>query len=709
MLKNDEVDIVAPAFKAVSINSDAAWKFSTTNMIYFFNAIMTNDSRTDLCYNDFEKISTIKIAVSQILLSNTNVAKYFDDKKIAPNLVVYPTAEECKKALKCGEVDAIASSIMDYEQGYKTIAHFGSSDGFVTMPNHPQEELSIISEAIFTVRIVNPQLNVALYKKYYPERSIIPFTKEEIDFIKSNNVLRVAMYTISTPMVSLAAKTASFEEILVEIMDLINAESGLVFEYVPAKSGLPAVSMLKDANIDLVLPSIPKEYCQGDGPSHTSDNLLDCKIGLVALVDKDLNSCDNFIAGIPTQHKNLATILQKEFSSIFISFFDNDEECLGALNSGKIDAIAQNSIILNRFLRDTHYDHVRAIPSLFLPTSYCVAVSDNVNPVVISIINKSLKTISDDNISSIVDQYTFEEDNRLPFTEYIYKNRSIVASSIILVLVLLLLLLWYTKQRIKMYKQLEKSNIELAVANNAKNDFLSSMSHEMRTPMNAIISMSALVADTPDLGISEAFINRLFLPFEQEYGGTTTAYSGTGLDLAVVKNLVTIMNGDISVESKKNHGAKFTVRLPFEIAGETYASDIAQARLDFDFTGKRILLCEDHPTNVAVATKLLTNNGFEVDCAENGKSAVEMLSHCKNGYYDAVLMDIRMPVMDGIEATIKIRALDNSYTKTVPIIAMSANAFETDVEKSREAGMNAYITKPIIPSFLYSTLNNFIK
>ena len=130
--------------------------------------------------------------------------------------------------------------------------------------------------------------------------------------------------------------------------------------------------------------------------------------------------------------------------------------------------------------------------------------------------------------------------------------------------------------------------------------------------------------------------------------------------------------------------------------------------IDYDFTGKRLLLVEDNFMNTEVAKKLLEGKGFTVDTAENGLRAMEIFGKSANGYYDGILMDIRMPVMDGLTAAANIRHLSNDDARTIPIIAMTANAFDDDIEKSKAAGMNAHLTKPIDPKRMYQTLYDFI-
>lgn len=217
------------------------------------------------------------------------------------------------------------------------------------------------------------------------------------------------------------------------------------------------------------------------------------------------------------------------------------------------------------------------------------------------------------------------------------------------------------------------------------------------------------------IGISPNFINHLFEPFTQEHTGSTSLYGGTGLGLAISKNFITLMGGTINVESKPGFGTTFTILLKLTVAKEdenssstTNKNFAAISTREFDFTGKRVLLVEDHILNIEVAKKLLISRNLDVDVAENGVLALDIIEKASPNYYDAILMDIRMPVMDGISATKNIRALSTDWTKTIPIIAMTANAFEEDIEKTKAAGMNAHLSKPIEPNLLFSTLAKFI-
>ncbi|MDD3409408.1 MAG: PAS domain-containing protein, partial [Eubacteriales bacterium] len=217
-----------------------------------------------------------------------------------------------------------------------------------------------------------------------------------------------------------------------------------------------------------------------------------------------------------------------------------------------------------------------------------------------------------------------------------------------------------------------------------------------------------VVADT-GIGMSEAFMQKLFTPFTQEDGSNTSQYGGSGLGLAISKSLVEAMGGVIHAESFPGVGSTFSVELPLDRL--TCAAQPLEAPVPPDLSvleGRRVLMAEDHPLNVAVARKLLERKGLKVDVAENGQVAVEKINASQPGFYDAVLMDIRMPVMDGWCATRAIRALDRPDAKSLPIIAMTANALDEDRQRSREAGMNAHLAKPFEPALLYAELARWI-
>lgn len=210
------------------------------------------------------------------------------------------------------------------------------------------------------------------------------------------------------------------------------------------------------------------------------------------------------------------------------------------------------------------------------------------------------------------------------------------------------------------------------------------------------------------IGMSLDYQQHMFEPFSQECSALTDNTEGSGLGLSITKKMIELMGGRISVLSFPDYGSEFLVELEVEVCSAKAVTKIAE-KDDFKLlSGKRVLLCEDHPLNTQIAVRLLEKKGVHVDHAQNGQLGVEMFSRSVVGLYDAVLMDIRMPVMDGLTAAQKIRSLNREDSSSVPIIAMTANAYDEDIEKSKAAGLNRHLAKPIEPQALYSTLQEFI-
>jgi signal transduction histidine kinase/ActR/RegA family two-component response regulator len=218
------------------------------------------------------------------------------------------------------------------------------------------------------------------------------------------------------------------------------------------------------------------------------------------------------------------------------------------------------------------------------------------------------------------------------------------------------------------------------------------------------------VTDT-GIGMSEEFQQRIFQPFEQEKSSSISGYVGTGLGLNIVKNLTELLGGTVNVKSRTGEGSSFYVRLPLErgkpLATSTDAAETGQIA---PFNHQRVLLAEDNAINQQIAVLLMQERmNLEVDAVDDGKKAVEAMAGSEAGRYAVIIMDVRMPVMDGLQAASAIRALDRPDAKTVPILALSANTYEEDVRRSLEAGMNEHLAKPIEVAELSAALHKYIK
>ena len=219
------------------------------------------------------------------------------------------------------------------------------------------------------------------------------------------------------------------------------------------------------------------------------------------------------------------------------------------------------------------------------------------------------------------------------------------------------------------------------------------------------------VCEDTGYGMSEEFLPHIFDEFTREHTTTENKISGTGLGLSIVKSMVDLMDGTIKVESIKGKGTKFTVDIALQIASKedfTEEQVMTKEIVNNEMKHKRILLAEDNDLNAEIAIEILKSEGYLVEHASHGQQCIEMLQNASDGYYDLVLMDIQMPFMNGYEACKEIRKMEDTQKANIPIIAMTANAFEEDKQMAMQAGMNDYVPKPMDMKILNPILQKYL-
>lgn len=220
---------------------------------------------------------------------------------------------------------------------------------------------------------------------------------------------------------------------------------------------------------------------------------------------------------------------------------------------------------------------------------------------------------------------------------------------------------------------------------------------------NGICTYRWIISDT-GIGMSQDFLEHIFEPFAQEKEGARSNYQGTGLGMAIVKKIIDLMGGTISVTSKLGEGSTFVITIPFEMAEAPSKAPEQNVDTQISIQGCHLMLVEDNELNAEIAQTLLEDQGAIITVVEDGRQALDLFQEKPQGTFEAILMDIMMPVMNGLDATRAIRKLERPDAETIPIIAMTANAFDEDVRKCLDAGMNAHLAKPLDMKLVKQTI-----
>lgn len=634
--------------------------------------------------------------------------------------------------------------------------------------------------------------------------------------------------------------SGSYKGLVIDYFDKISKITGLEFKFVMRGNEKDTKDKLENGEIQLLSSTADSSASSQMYPISLTDSyyLSATEIVYNRAVENplDTSNCVILKNGYP-QYQRLA----EEQGYTDIVYCDSFEECIREVNSGKADISYLPGYAAVRMLDHAYLDKVKELSTPASEFECSIGVSDICDERLISILNKSLASMTISEENAIFTNAISNNKDATTIEDIFYGNLIMILCIIILIIAAIGVFALHNAHRRKQVNiQLTKAKDAAEIANKAKSEFLSRMSHDMRTPMNGIIGLTRLTQDIPNLssevqdnlvaiddssqyllkfindvldmnkiesqkiilnpeivesnifihnviksiltltkaknihveyipihvkneyvkvdkmrlqqvfvnilsnavkftpengtirievecikceqntadirvrisdtgvGMNEEFMPHLFEPFAQEQANAKLNYAGTGLGMSIVKSLVELMGGKVAVESKVGEGTCVTVRLKLDYVENGKQEDKEEHRWQGDaLKNKRALLVEDHPLNAEIAQKLLENQGMIVEHAENGELGVERFVASELSYYDVVLMDIRMPVMDGLEAEKAIRALDRADAKIIPIIAMTANAFDEDVKKSLASGMNAHLAKPINPEELYATIAKY--
>ncbi len=289
----------------------------------------------------------------------------------------------------------------------------------------------------------------------------------------------------------------------------------------------------------------------------------------------------------------------------------------------------------------------------------------------------------------VIEQIAAEQNIRIVWEKKEIKHRDLIGSP-------------------RYVKRVMMNILSNAVKYNRENGQIYISCREIPSEQPEMTIMEFVCRDT-GIGMTDEFQKHIFEPFAQEHTGSRTKFAGTGLGMPITKKLVEKMGGTITFESEKGVGTTFVIRVPFKIDPNADKREEQKEVSEKSIKGLHILLAEDNELNMEIAEFMLQNEGADVSKAWNGQEAVELFRNSEPGEFDVILMDIMMPVMDGYEAAKMIRSLDREDAKTIPIIAMTANAFTEDRIRAKEAGMDEHVAKPVDVELLIKVIHKLVK
>ena len=808
-LMDGKVDLMGPILRNAATEELFEFPDTSYGMVY---TTLCADSSSALRKNDLNSGEVLKIGLwEKAETRNKEVEDFLKSEGIQAEIHYYSTSDAQLEALRTGKVDLISGVSLTVVSNTRIMASFAPRPFYFVSTKGNTELVNALESAIGLINDMQPDLQEDLFDKYFLTASnTFHLTQAQEELLKDTAVLRVLCVDKDAPYVY--QKDGVPTGSLVLALNDFAQETGVALDYTFCGSQSEAERLLAGSGSYDLLIGMPfsSSFCAQNGFVRSEPVF---SAGMALLRRGGSGDYSTEVVGVVRGLEN--SFSADRFQQTVL--FDSAEECIDALKHGTIDVAAGDRSVMEYY---RYEDGTTLTTSAISGTTHEVgiAVSRTECLPVLEILNNYISGLSTYQRTVYLDNGgVHSEDASL--MRWIAQNPGPATAVISIIAVLVVSSVLLFVHSVTMHRK----DQQLSIALRAKSEFLSRMSHDIRTPLNGIIGLLKInqehigdqdllwdnqqkmqaaarhllslvddvlemgkledgvekidhvpinvdelaqdivanlredaaesgihvkfegppkpvypyvmgspvhlrqifrniysncvkftktggtittryedlgregniatfrwtISDT-GIGMSEEFQKHLFEPFSQEHSGARTEYQGTGLGMSIVKNLVEQMGGTIQVTSTQNVGTTFVITIPFEIARRNQP-----VRKPASIRGLNLLMAEDNELNAEIAEILITDQGAKLTVVTDGTQAVNTFREKSPGTFDAILMDIMMPNMDGLEAAKAIRALDRPDAKTIPIIALTANAFADDAEKCKEAGMNAHLTKPM--------------
>lgn len=661
--------------------------------------------------------------------------------------------------------EVISNVSLDPISGTRIIERFAPRSYYFA--SEDEDLLKEVDEEISIIKQVQPSLPDVLFDKYFRNtRYVFAPTQQQKDYLKSMDTLEVLCVERDAPYVY--QKEGKPAGMMVEILNSFAEETGVSINYTFCQSRDEAEQKLKEESYDLMIGlSFDSEYCARLGfvrsksimesnlaylhrSENSSHKTVAIEKGMESLVDttefQEVIKCDNIVQCMEAFTNGRADYAVGDRSALEYYMYDT----YSTLVTGLISGSAQNICIA--IARESNLQFIRLV------NDYIYSLSDLQKTTFLEEGNMHLYKTS---LRGYVRMHPIQTAFIVVACSMMFHAKRMhkkirVASEYLLSLINDVLdmskldsgEMYFAEESVYLREMLEncrdimetraaEHGIELetpGLENFNQPRVLTSELHIRQIAMNIIsnaikynkpngkiIATAEVVNQTEDyvtcrfmvkdtgIGMSDDFQKNMFDPFSQEYGKDRSEFRGTELELSIVKRIVDQMGGEIRVESKKGVGTTFTWTLTFKTDKEYREEKVAANQQDFSLAGKKILAAEDNTLNAEILIFLLDDMGADTVLVENGKQVVEAFKESDWDEYDCILMDVMMPIMDGYTATRRIRGLSRPDAQSIPIIALTANAFAEDRKKAMEAGMNDHVAKPVDMKVLTAVLQKYLE
>lgn len=781
--------------------------------------IYAKPDRDDLAKGDPQALQGLTIGCNSGVMQTIVGQQWLADEGVTCTYKEIDTGSALFEALTDGEVDAVIMNDAISSPDASPMFCVGSSDYYFAVPKSRPDLMDDINAAMTSISRVNPRYNDEVKSSYSAQNSgSSSLTGPEASWLKANGNTITLGYLVNQLPYCTQNDDGEMEGSLASLATTLHDKFGITVKTVAFSNNEKMVEALSDGTIDAALPFF-RDYWLAEQKGVTQSNSMGT-VSLTAIhVSNDLDSDLKDIACTEN-----AIINRFELESLFpdatVTEYPNKEEALNALRVGKAHCIVVPNTRLET-IRDT-YDIEDFETQELANTAELSCMISRGKPELLGIINKGIINAGESLFASSYSPTSYSAQESDTF-QFVYRNRTAIATVIICMLLTGIVVLVWSLQRAQEARQ------KADAANAAKTAFLTRMSHDIRTPLNGILGLieieelkegdmqvaresrakarvaanhllslindilemgrieerkvtldhesfnlkelcdDALVLcklrasdrgitmlDTSEpyavdqymigspthirqilvnlldnsikynkrggtvtfsstikpvddehavfcfsvsdtgIGMTPEFLTRIYEPFAQEGDDARSKFQGTGIGMSIVKSLIDMMDGTIEISSEVGAGSTFNVQIPLDIDKNPRARECADEQTySRSLTGMSVLLAEDNELNAEIAQALLESEDIVVTRAADGKEAVDLYTSRPAGSFDAILMDIMMPGMDGYEATRAIRLSEKADADDIPIIALTANAFVEDAKAAHDAGMNAHLPKPL--------------